>query len=358
MEFVGKELEYAFHCGVDEFLIVNCSNIKPHVYPLDCLRVLWMDGGIDAKVHRKQYVTQYYGTHVEEIAECFSEYADCMVPFGEREDEHAGEQFYNYTVRQFVHHIMKGEKVEPVKGLLWLNIGDENSLTISKQVSWFRSRMLEAKSKMQKLYDKCGTIVNDLSSKDSNKNQYSKSGNTAGKTLHRNKLKKAIDGNNSAKTIERNNSAITIERNKSTIKIDGNNSAKTLDRYNSTKTYDSNISTKTLLLDSIWIQVKIHLLCVEGAISFCDGFHCYEQGELKEAFYHMGIAAEKFQSANDNLRSREHGKWKDFYANDCLCDIKQTAYVLRHLMGYLRNLGDGPHFYEWQREIFVCRRGS
>ena len=51
------------------------------------------------------------------------------------------------------------------------------------------------------------------------------------------------------------------------------------------------------------------------------------------------------------MREREHGKWKGFYENDCLCDVKETACCLRRLMGYIRNLGDGPHFYEWQREV-------
>ena len=51
------------------------------------------------------------------------------------------------------------------------------------------------------------------------------------------------------------------------------------------------------------------------------------------------------------MRDREHGKWHDFYANECLTDIKQTAWVLEGLMSYIRNLGDGPHFYLWQREF-------
>ena len=53
------------------------------------------------------------------------------------------------------------------------------------------------------------------------------------------------------------------------------------------------------------------------------------------------------------MREREHGKWHNFYANDCQVDIKQSAVVLEGLMSYLRNLGDGPHFYHWQLE-FLC----
>lgn len=31
--------------------------------------------------------------------------------------------------------------------------------------------------------------------------------------------------------------------------------------------------------------------------------------------------------------------------------MKQTAWVLETLMGYLRRIAEGPHYYEWQREF-------
>ena len=36
---------------------------------------------------------------------------------------------------------------------------------------------------------------------------------------------------------------------------------------------------------------------------------------------------------------------------DCLTDVKEAAYCLKRLMGYVRNLGDGPDFNKWQREV-------
>ena len=60
------------------------------------------------------------------------------------------------------------------------------------------------------------------------------------------------------------------------------------------------------------------------------------------------------------MRRTEKDIWKGFYANDCLCDIKYTAEVLKHLRFYIRNMGDGPHFFEWQRKYLykeVDRRG-
>lgn len=70
-----------------------------------------------------------------------------------------------------------------------------------------------------------------------------------------------------------------------------------------------------------------------------------------QAFYLVGSAAEAYEKADAAMRSREHDKWESFYANDCLTDVKQTAYCLRRLMGVIRNLGDGPDFYMWQREV-------
>ena len=35
-------------------------------------------------------------------------------------------------------------------------------------------------------------------------------------------------------------------------------------------------------------------------------------------------------------------------ANDCEVDVKFSAQVCAALMAYLRNRGDGPHYYRWQ----------
>ena len=81
--------------------------------------------------------------------------------------------------------------------------------------------------------------------------------------------------------------------------------------------------------------------------ALCEAF----AGEYKLAFYKAGKARKGYLRADRDMRDREHGKWHDFYANECLTDIKQTAWVIEGLMSYIRNLGDGPHFYLWQREF-------
>ncbi len=70
----------------------------------------------------------------------------------------------------------------------------------------------------------------------------------------------------------------------------------------------------------------------------------------------MGKAAECYQKANEAMRAREHGKWLGFYANECLTDLKQTAWVLGGLMAWIRTLDDGPHYYLWQREFLYSEK--
>ena len=53
----------------------------------------------------------------------------------------------------------------------------------------------------------------------------------------------------------------------------------------------------------------------------------------------------------DKMRGHETGIWRGFYKNDCEADIRQSAILMEGLMSYLRVLGDGPHFYRWQRKF-------
>ena len=70
------------------------------------------------------------------------------------------------------------------------------------------------------------------------------------------------------------------------------------------------------------------------------------------AFYFIGLAAEEFETTNKILRESEYGVWRGFYENECFADFKFTAYMLRNFMFYIRNLADGPGFWNWPRELF------
>lgn len=110
-------------------------------------------------------------------------------------------------------------------------------------------------------------------------------------------------------------------------------------------------SGKVLFADTILLQVRILQFCYKGASLTAGSLLATLEREYQKAFYLAGKARKEYMAADAAMRSREHGKWHNFYANECLTDVKQTAWVLESLMGFVRNLGEGPHFYEWQREF-------
>lgn len=110
-------------------------------------------------------------------------------------------------------------------------------------------------------------------------------------------------------------------------------------------------NAEELFRDSLLLQAQIHYRCYYGAEQVCAAILLAMDGEYQEAFYQAGKARKSYLNGNAAMRGREHGKWKGFYENDCFTDVKQSAWVLECLMSYIRNLGDGPHFYHWQREF-------
>ena len=89
-----------------------------------------------------------------------------------------------------------------------------------------------------------------------------------------------------------------------------------------------------------------------GAYHICRTVICgLTESDLTDAFYEAGLAGRAFTEGYETMRGHEKGIWEDFYKNDCEADIRQSAYVAASLMSYLRILGDGPHFYKWQRHF-------
>lgn len=102
-KLVHSELKKVLEHHVKDYWIINCSNVKPHVYYLDFIANMWRDGDVDIDKHLKGYIASYYGEdHITEIAECFRQYWQHALKYGEHEDDHAGEQFANHVARMLI----------------------------------------------------------------------------------------------------------------------------------------------------------------------------------------------------------------------------------------------------------------
>lgn len=279
-EFVKKELLEVLDKGADDFWLINCSNVKPHVYFLDFIAQIWKQGCIDIEEHRKKYVKKYYGScgkcfsGREQIEERFKEYPEYAAAYGSRQDEHAGEQFTNHVARMLVTQYMK-DKEQQSEELLWATDGQN----LRQQTLWYQKICHTSAIAYEEYFRKCERTDLELSGHE-----------------------------------------------------------------------------QELFRDSLLLQVRIHYHCFKGALFVCESLEEGFAGNYQMAFYKAGKARKEYLKADSALREREHGKWHGFYENECLTDIKQTAWVLQAFMGYLRALGDGPHYYQWQREYLYSEK--
>lgn len=269
-EFVAGTLRTVLERNVKDYWIVNCSNVKPHVFTLRLIAQIWRDGYANAGAYLRDYCAAYFGPScVGEAAECFRAYYGAAVAYGPHEDDHAGEQFPNYVARMLVSQYMR-DKGQREPDLLWATDAD----TLRGQVEWYARLCEQGAASYAKILNAC----------------------------------------------ERH--ALNLPE-----------------------------TPQRLLWDSVLLQVQIYAHCYQGAALVCRSLLEALDGSYQQAFYHVGLAREEYLAANAAMRGREHGKWNGFYANECLTDVKQTAWLLGHYMGCLRNQGDGPHFYLWQREF-------
>ncbi len=281
-EFVEKTLRDVLAHGVKDFWIINCSNVKPHVFTLGLIAQIWRVGeAVDAPGiadrYLRSYASEYFGAEAaEKAAECFTSYYDAALAYGPNDDDHAGEQFANHLMRMLVSQYMRDENNrEP--HLLWASDAE----TLRGQVEWYLELCRQGRENYTKCVHKCEQAALDMPP-----------------------------------------------------------------------------AARTLLEDSVLLQAEIYRYCYSGAVSACTSLLEAIDKNYRKAFYHAGLARMDYFAANVAMREREHGKWQGFYANECLTDVKQTAWLLGNLMGYLRNMGDGPHFYEWQREFLYTKEDT
>lgn len=109
---------------------------------------------------------------------------------------------------------------------------------------------------------------------------------------------------------------------------------------------------------TLTIQVALHYFGCKGTRHFCSAWNLWREEKEMEAFYECGLAAEAFAEADLRLRKTETGIWKNFYKYECFADFKFTAHILRRLMGWIRDRGEGPEYYKWQLWLYNQETGN
>ncbi|MBQ7916830.1 MAG: hypothetical protein IJ315_08640, partial [Firmicutes bacterium] len=262
VNFVDNELANVLANGGNDFWVINCSNVRPHVYFLDAIRKIWFGQRISDESHSQAFADEYYKACVE-AAKCYQAYSAAMPKYGPEEDQHAGEQFYTENVRIIAHHMMLGNK--KADELVWLT----GNVPLRRQVKKIMDICSEAEPKLKALYEQCKEV---------------------GKSLR-----------------------------------------------------------TTAFSDQIEKDLGVHWRMAKGTHIFCEAYEEFRNKNYKKAFVRMGDSWQIFKEA-DELLQKDDGKWKNYYGNDCLADIKHTAYMAKKAMGYIREVGDNVRHDQWYRD--------
>ncbi|WP_248924081.1 glycosyl hydrolase 115 family protein [Paenibacillus hamazuiensis] len=160
-DFIRREVESAFAAGAGEYVLVNCGNIRPHVYTLDLLRELWNEGMADTGKHLDEFVDTYYGGSGDlqsEIAGLYRTYSEAAIPYGPHEDDLAGDEFYHHPARKIISHWLQGKGDQPHRGLIWA-AGD---VPFAEQVRYFEQRCAEGLERWSEWLERCDRLIDKL----------------------------------------------------------------------------------------------------------------------------------------------------------------------------------------------------
>lgn len=158
-ELILEELGAAFHSGADEYLLVNCGNIRPHLYTLDLVSRLWRDGRVDLRVHDREFGIRYFPTAPDRVMECYRQYFQCTIPYGPNRDDRAGEEFYHHPVRAMITHWIQGKQDQTLESLHWAT----GEISFRGQINWFGRKCNQALAGWEKLYRDCQVVKESLS---------------------------------------------------------------------------------------------------------------------------------------------------------------------------------------------------
>ncbi len=147
-ELVRAELEKSFAAGADRFLLLNCGNIRPHVYMLDLVARMWKAGHADIDEFKNDFRDRYLKGS-QDALDCYNRYFQTTIKYGKNEDDRAGEEFYPHTIRRLCTSWMRGDKSN--SHLYWAT----GELPLNEQFEWFEEKCATAVDGFKRLLGDC-----------------------------------------------------------------------------------------------------------------------------------------------------------------------------------------------------------
>jgi hypothetical protein len=161
-DLVKNELSKAFDAQADTYLLLNCGNIRPHIYLLDIVSCFWNNGTIDIKEHIDCFCQKFFSSAWERAKECYTDYFHNTVQYGANADDKAGDEFYHHPARSIIGHWIRGEVTNTAEDLWWAT----GKLSFDEQIKCFYEKLQLAIKGWEDLRIKCTETIGLLEGKE------------------------------------------------------------------------------------------------------------------------------------------------------------------------------------------------
>ena len=164
---IAEELHKIAKVDAMEYVLINSGNIRPHIYYLNVLKEFWLNGEVDEQVVLKQMIKRFYHSHHDEIYELYMDYFEYAVPYGENDDDKAGDEFYHHPTRKLIGHWLKGKGEAPAEKLLWAT----GKIPFSEQLNYLKQICLQAIPNFDRWLEKYEKLEKEVDAETKNRLQ-------------------------------------------------------------------------------------------------------------------------------------------------------------------------------------------
>ena len=109
METIASELDNAYIHGIRDAIILNVSNVRPHIAAIHAVSMFWQNGNLDHDEALRQFATRYFSDDPERVASFYKAYSDAAIQYGRYSDSRGGDQYLTYPVRMLTAAWMRSE---------------------------------------------------------------------------------------------------------------------------------------------------------------------------------------------------------------------------------------------------------
>lgn len=165
-ELIREQFQLLFEAGDIHFLILNVSNIHPHVFNIELINKLARFSSEETlentvSTHYHTWTHRHFPGFEVEIQNLMKQYYQAPFQYGSYKDDKAGEQVYHHTLRNCIKGTLKNKPVDHLMQFIPNCPANNNAC-----FRWLLDRAQESLPNWETLYQEAEALYQNLSGRD------------------------------------------------------------------------------------------------------------------------------------------------------------------------------------------------